>query len=125
MWPTENDYTKAVTRINPSPFSLLNSKKIKIITDENDQPVKKVGNNSVIFKVCMDEKFYALKCYTKEINNQPYYLSAVQKYVEQLNAPWLIPFKLYESEIYVIKSENSFHGTYCVLLMPWIDGETL
>ena len=125
MWPTENDYSKAVMRVNPSPFSLLNTKKIKVITDENDQPIKRSGNNSVVFKVSMDEKIYALKCYTKEINNQTHYLSVVQKYVDDFNSSWFIPFELYESEVYVINSENSFHGTYCVLLMPWIEGETL
>ncbi len=125
MWPTENDYTKAVTRVNPSPFSLLNTKKIQVILDENDQPVKRVGNNAVIFKVCMNEKFYALKCYTKEINNQTNYLQAVEKYVAQISSTFMLPFELFESEVYVIKSENSFHGTYCVLLMPWIEGKTL
>jgi len=125
MWPTENDYVKAVTRINPSPFALLNAKRITIIKDENDQPIKRSGNNSVIFKASMNGKFYALKCYTKEINNQAHYLSAVQKYIEAIQSRLFIPFELHESEVYVIKSENSYHGTYCVYLMPWVDGETL
>ncbi len=125
MWPTENDYIKAVTRINPSPFSLLNTKRINIIKDEHDQPLKRTGNNSIVFKVSINEKFYALKCYTKEINNQSHYLSAVQKFVEDISSPFFIPFELHESEVYVIKNENSFHGTYCVLLMPWVEGETL
>jgi len=125
MWPTENDYTKAVTRVNPSPFSLLNTKKIQVIIDEKDQLVKRSGNNSVIFKVSMNEKFYALKCYTKDINNQNIYLPAVEKYVAQISSSWMVPFELFESEVYVIKSENSFHGTYCVLLMPWVEGESL
>lgn len=125
MWPTENDYLKAVTRVNPAPFSLLNEKKIKVIKDINDAPVIRSGNNTVVFKVTMNDELYALKCYTKEINNQIQYLAAIEKYVDDINSEWIVPFHLYESEVYVIKSEHSFHGMYCALLMPWIEGETL
>ena len=126
MWPNESDYTKALTRTNPFPFALMKKQNLKIVENENGKPVKFVGKNTVVFKVAMGEKFYALKCYTTEIYNQDNYLGTADEYLKKTDSTWLAPFELFkEEELVILNHATSFHGVYPFLLMPWVDGTTL
>jgi hypothetical protein len=126
MWPNESDYTKALISTNPFPFALLKKQNLKIVENENGKPIKSVGKNTVVFKVAMGEKYYALKCYTSEIYNQVNYLSSVDEYIKKADPTWITPFELFkEEELVILNEATSFHGVYPFLLMPWVEGVTL
>ncbi len=84
------------------------------------EPLFWVGNFSVIFRVRIQGKPYALKCYIREPNHD-------SRLFDRLSRPfseYVIPCRWLPEEVYVY-DEYDQGSYYPVLLMEWVEGETL
>ncbi len=84
------------------------------------EPLFWVGNFSVIFRVRIQGKAYALKCYIREPNHDPRLFDLLS----HANSEYIIPCRWLPEEVYVY-DEYDQGCYYPVLLTEWIEGETL
>lgn len=84
------------------------------------------GNFSVIFKVIVDDKPMALKCFTRRYNRSTADNQHAIDYLSRLESKEspFIRFVLLENELYVF-DDYGRGDWYPAVLMEWIEGETL
>ncbi len=94
---------------------------VRPLTDMFREPVFSAGNYSVVFQVRLpDDKFYALKCYTR----LPLYAGAVWDALGRGREPYLPACRFLSREVYLWDAEGA-GAYYPVLLREWIEGESL
>lgn len=84
------------------------------------EPLFWVGNFSVIFRVRIQGKAYALKCYIREPNHD----SRLFDLLNHADSEYLIPCQWLPDEVYVY-DEYDQGSYYPVMLTEWVEGETL
>jgi hypothetical protein len=117
-YPSIEDYKSAVGI--PESFATLHY--LTPVMDELGFPIFIAGGPAVVFKMQDSrniKKLYALKCFTQEQTQRKYHFEEIHKYLKELNSPYLVDYKYLENELWV----ND--GEYPVLLMEWIEGETM
>lgn len=92
----------------------------EVVRDVYGEPFFISGGNSVIFKVIIDGKLCALKCFTRQISE----LNSVMRYISDIKSTIVCDVKYLPEEIYVY--DNGVTGNwYDVALMSWSEGRTL
>lgn len=84
------------------------------------EPLLWVGNFSVIFRVRIQGRPHALKCYIREPNHD----SRLFAFLARPFSEYVVPCRWLPEEIYVY-DEHEQGCYYPVMLMEWIEGETL
>lgn len=84
------------------------------------EPLFWVGNFSVIFRVRIQGKVYALKCYIREPNHDPRLFDLLT----HADSEYVIPCRWLPEELYVY-DEYDQGSYYPVVLTEWVEGETL
>jgi len=79
------------------------------------------GNFAVVFKMedTRDGSFKALKCFTRDQERRRESLDLISDYLHQVQSEYIIPYTYLEDEIWADGADHP------VLLMDWIEGETL
>jgi formylglycine-generating enzyme required for sulfatase activity len=79
------------------------------------------GNFAVVFKMkdTRGGSFKALKCFTRDQERRKESLHLISNYLNQIQSEYIIPYTYLEDEIWADDAEHP------VLLMDWIEGETL
>jgi formylglycine-generating enzyme required for sulfatase activity len=79
------------------------------------------GNFAVVFKMedTRDSSFKALKCFTRDQERRKESLHLISNYLNQIQSEYIIPYTYLEDEIWADDADHP------VLLMDWIEGETL
>lgn len=110
-----------------NPFSLFRSlKRVEVAIDERGEPYYYSGSFAVVFKVFIDGRPYAMKCFTQGGDQQANYCKLISSCVSESckNDPRLINYNYIENEIFVFCSDTE-SGWFPVVVMDWVAGENL
>ena len=122
QYPLISEYVRAIQDAGNNLDELAH---LVPVQDDHGEPYRSSGAFAVVFKM-KDErtgKCYALKCFTEEQEGRAESYRQIADELEFVDSPYLTSVKYLEKEIFVDSSceEDEFP----VLLMDWIDGETM
>ena len=89
------------------------------------EPYRSSGAFAVVFKMKDEQtgKCYALKCFTEEQEGRAEAYRQIAEELEFVDSPYITSVKYLENEIFV--DSNCENEEFPVLLMDWIEGETM
>lgn len=95
------------------------------VLDKYGEPYRSSGAFAVVFKMKDEqtEKCYALKCFTEEHEGRAEAYRQIAEELEFVDSPYITSVKYLEKEIFV--DSNCENEEFPVLLMDWIEGETM
>ena len=95
------------------------------VLDDHGEPMRSSGAFAVVFKM-KDEstgKEYALKCFTEDQEGRAEAYRQIADELESVDSTYVTSVKYLEKELFV--DSNCDDDEFPVLLMDWIDGETM
>ena len=95
------------------------------VLDKYGEPYRSSGAFAVVFKMKDEQtgKCYALKCFTEEQEGRAEAYRQIAEELEFVDSPYITSVKYLEKEIFV--DSNCEDEEFPVLLMDWIEGETM
>ena len=95
------------------------------VLDKYGEPYRSSGAFAVVFKMKDEQtgKCYALKCFTEEQEGRAEAYRQIAEELEFVDSPYITSVKYLENEIFV--DSNCENEEFPVLLMDWIEGETM
>ena len=95
------------------------------VLDKYGEPYRSSGAFAVVFKMKDEQtgKCYALKCFTEEQEGRAEAYHQIAEELEFVDSPYITSVKYLEKEMFV--DSNCENEELPVLLMDWIDGETM
>ena len=95
------------------------------VLDKYGEPYRSSGAFAVVFKMKNEQtgKCYALKCFTEEQEGRAEAYRQIAEGLEFVDSPYITSVKYLEKELFV--DSNCEDEEFPVLLMDWIDGETM
>ena len=122
QYPLISEYVRA---IQDASNNLDELDHLEPVLDDHGEPYRSSGAFAVVFKMKDEQtgKCYALKCFTEEQEGRAEAYRQIADELEFANSAYITSVKYLEKEIFVDSSceEDEFP----VLLMDWIDGETM
>ena len=122
QYPLISEYVRAIQDVSNNLDKLAH---LVPVLDDHGEPYRSSGAFAVVFKMKDEQtgKYYALKCFTEEQKGRAESYRQIADELEFVDSPYLTSVKYLEKEIFVDSSceEDEFP----VLLMDWIDGETM
>lgn len=121
-YPSISEYIAAIRDAADNLEELNN---LQSVLDEEGEPMHSSGAFAVVFKM-KDEgtgRFFALKCFLTEQEGRAEAYKMIEDEQKMVNSPYFTSVRYLEKELFVDSSceEDEFP----VLVMDWIDGETL
>ena len=95
------------------------------VLDDHGEPYRSSGAFAVVFKM-LDKssgKYYALKCFTEEQQGRAEAYRQIADELDLLDSPYITSVKYMEKELFV--DSQCEEDEFPVLLMDWVDGETM
>ena len=120
--PLISEYVKAIQDAGD------NLDKLSYLTpvlDDHGEPYRSSGAFAVVFKM-LDKstgKYYALKCFTEEQEGRADAYRQIADELDLLDSPYITSVKYMEKELFV--DSQCEEDEFPVLLMDWVDGETM
>ena len=95
------------------------------VLDSYGEPYRSSGAFAVVFKMRDEQtgKCYALKCFTEEQEGRAEAYRQIAEELEFVASPYITSVKYLEKELFV--DSNCEDNEFPVLLMDWIEGETM
>ena len=95
------------------------------VLDKYGEPYRSSGAFAVVFKMKDEQtgKCYALKCFTEEQEGRAEAYRQIAEELEFVESPYITSVKYLEKEMFV--DSNCEDEEFPVLLMDWIEGETM
>ena len=95
------------------------------VLDKYGEPYRSSGAFAVVFKMKDEQtgKCYALKCFTEEQEGRAEAYRQIAEELEFVDSPYITSVKYLEKELFV--DSNCEDEEFPVLLMDWIEGETM
>ena len=95
------------------------------VLDKYGEPYRSSGAFAVVFKMKDEQtgKCYALKCFTEEQEGRAEAYRQIAEELEFVDSPYITSVKYLEKELFV--ASNCEDEEFPVLLMDWIEGETM
>lgn len=95
------------------------------VLDKYGEPYRSSGAFAVVFKMKDEQtgKCYALKCFTEEQEGRAEAYRKIAEELEFVDSPYITSVKYLEKELFV--DSNCENEEFPVLLMDWIEGETM
>ena len=95
------------------------------VLDNYGEPYRSSGAFAVVFKMKDEQtgKCYALKCFTEEQEGRAEAYRQIAEELEFVASPYITSVKYIEKELFV--DSNCEDNEFPVLLMDWIEGETM
>ena len=95
------------------------------VLDNYGEPYRSSGAFAVVFKMKDEQtgKCYALKCFTEEQEGRAEAYRKIAEELEFVDSPYITSVKYLEKELFV--DSNWEDDEFPVLLMDWIEGETM
>ena len=122
QYPLISEYVRA---IQDSSSNLDKLAHLVLVLDDHGEPYRSSGAFAVVFKMKDEQtgKCYALKCFTEEQEGRAEAYRLIADELEFVDSSYITSVKYLDKEIFVDSSceEDEFP----VLLMDWIDGETM
>ena len=122
-YPLISEYIEAIKAAEENFDELTN---LRPVLDEDGEPVMTSGNFAVVFKMKNEQtgKLHAVKCFLKEQEGRAEAYRMIAEELEYVNSTFLTPIKYLDKELFV-DSKNSDEMEFPVLLMDWVEGQTL
>ena len=122
QYPLISEYVKAIQDASDNLDKLAH---LTPVLDDHGEPYRSSGAFAVVFKM-LDKstgKYYALKCFTEEQKGRADAYRQIADELGMVDSPYITSVKYMEKELFVDSQceENEFP----VLLMDWVDGETM
>ena len=122
QYPLISEYVRAIQDASNNLDKLAH---LVPVLDDHGEPYRSSGAFAVVFKMKDEQtgKCYALKCFTEEQEGRAEAYRQIADELEFANSAYITSVKYLEKEIFVDSSceEDEFP----VLLMDWIEGETM
>ena len=122
QYPLISEYVRAIQDASNSLDELAH---LVPVLDDHGEPYRSSGAFAVVFKMKDEQtgKCYALKCFTEEQEGRAEAYRQIADELEFVDSSYITSVKYLDKEIFVDSSceEDEFP----VLLMDWIDGETM
>ena len=95
------------------------------VLDKYSEPYRSSGGFAVVFKMKDEQtgKYYALKCFTEEQEGRAEAYRKIAEELEFVDSSYITSVKYLEKEMFV--DSNCENEEFPVLLMDWIEGETM
>lgn len=122
-YPLISEYVEAIKAAEDN-FDQL--KHLRPVLGEDGEPVMTSGNFAVVFKMKDEQtgKLHAVKCFLKEQEGRAEAYRQIAEELEFVSSTFLTPIKYLDKEMFV-DSANSEDSEFPVLLMDWVEGQTL
>ena len=121
-YPSISEYAQALRA--PEDHFGEQLKHLRLVLDGTNQPVMSSGSFAVVFKMTDGERFYALKCFTKEQAGRDEAYRQIAEELSSVQYPFLVHFDYYEAALSVATGQTD-ETKFPVLLMDWVDGVPL
>ena len=122
QYPLISEYVRAIQDASNNLDKLAH---LVPVLDDHGEPYRSSGAFAVVFKMRDEQtgKYYALKCFTEEQEGRAEAYRQIADELEFVDSSYITSVKYLDKEIFVDSSceEDEFP----VLLMDWIDGETM
>ena len=122
QYPLISEYVRALQDVSDNLGELAH---LVPVLDDHGEPYRSSGAFAVVFKMKDEQtgKCYALKCFTEEQEGRAEAYRQIADELEFVDSSYITSVKYLDKEIFVDSSceEDEFP----VLLMDWIDGETM
>ena len=122
QYPLISEYVRAIQDASDNLGELTH---LVPVLDDHGEPYRSSGAFAVVFKMKDEQtgKYYALKCFTEEQEGRAEAYRQIADELEFVDSSYITSVKYLDKEIFVDSSceEDEFP----VLLMDWIDGETM
>ena len=122
QYPLISEYVRAIQDASNNLDQLTH---LEPVLDDYGEPYRSSGAFAVVFKMKDEQtgKCYALKCFTEEQEGRAEAYRQIADELELVDSSYITSVKYLDKEIFVDSSceEDEFP----VLLMDWIDGETM
>ncbi len=122
QYPLISEYVKA---IQDAGDNLEQLSYLTPVLDDHGEPYRSSGAFAVVFKM-QDKrtgKYYALKCFTEEQEGRAEAYRQIADELDLLDSPYIASVKYMEKELFV--DSQCEEDEFPVLLMDWVDGETM
>ena len=122
QYPLISEYLTAIREANDNLDTLSH---LVPVLDKYGEPYRSSGAFAVVFKMKDEQtgKCYALKCFTEEQVGRAEAYRQIAEELEFVNSPYITYVKYLEKELFV--DSNCDDEEFPVLLMDWIEGETM
>ena len=122
QYPLISEYVKAIQDASDNLEQLAY---LTPVLDDHGEPYRSSGAFAVVFKM-QDKstgKYYALKCFTEEQEGRAEAYRQIADELDLLDSPYITSVKYMEKELFV--DSQCEEDEFPVLLMDWVDGETM
>ena len=122
QYPLISEYVKAIQDAGDNLEQLAH---LTPVLDDYGEPYRSSGAFAVVFKM-QDKrsgKYYALKCFTEEQQGRAEAYRQIADELGLLDSSYITSVKYIEKELFV--DSNCEEDEFPVLLMDWVDGETM
>ena len=122
QYPLISEYLAAIREANDNLDTLSH---LVPVLDKYGEPYRSSGAFAVVFKMKDEQtgKCYALKCFTEEQEGRAEAYRQIAEELEFVDSPYITSVKYLEKELFV--DSNCEDEEFPVLLMDWIEGETM
>ena len=122
QYPLISEYVKAIQDAGDNLDKLAH---LTPVLDDHGEPYRSSGAFAVVFKM-QDKstgKYYALKCFTEEQEGRADAYRQIADELGMVDSPYITSVKYMEKELFV--DSQCEEDEFPVLLMDWVDGETM
>ena len=122
QYPLISEYVKAIQDAGDNLEQLAH---LTPVLDDHGDPYRSSGAFAVVFKM-QDKstgKYYALKCFTEEQEGRADAYRQIADELDMVDSPYITSVKYMEKELFV--DSQCEEDEFPVLLMDWVDGETM
>ena len=122
QYPLISEYVKAIQDAGDNLEQLAY---LTPVLDDHGEPYRSSGAFAVVFKM-LDKstgKYYALKCFTEEQEGRADAYRQIADELDMFDSPYITSVKYMEKELFV--DSQCEEDEFPVLLMDWVDGETM
>ena len=122
QYPLISEYVKAIQDAGDNLEQLAH---LTPVLDDHGEPYRSSGAFAVVFKMQDNStgKYYALKCFTEEQQGRAEAYRKIADELDLLDSPYITSVKYMEKELFV--DSQCEEDEFPVLLMDWVDGETM
>ena len=122
QYPLVSEYVKAIQDAGDNLEQLAY---LTPVLDDHGEPYRSSGAFAVVFKMQDNStgKYYALKCFTEEQQGRAEAYRKIADELDLLDSPYITSVKYMEKELFV--DSQCEEDEFPVLLMDWVDGETM
>ena len=122
-YPLISEYIEAIKSAEDNFDELTH---LRPVLNDDGLPMMSSGGFSVVFKMkdVETEKFYALKCFTKDQEGRDEAYQLIIKELKEYDSRYLISIRYLNNELFV-DTDQTTETEFPVLLMDWEEGKTL